>query len=367
MSLDRTKSQKTVPWELSELPDKRQTEVLEHTRETEVLKQEWEQVPEQVAQLLARGLKAEIVNQMITTVSDAIARRVIDGAIEKMGPPPARFVFMVLGSEGRQEQTLKTDQDNAIIYEDKANEQRERVRTYFLKLAEMVSERLDYIGFSYCTGGFMAQNPRWTHSLSHWKRNYEQWISESIPETVINIATFFDCRYLYGEEAILDELRQYLDEKLQQTPDRFFLHMANNALQYEPPLTFFKNIKTFSKDSQQVFNLKKAMTPLVDLIRVYALKHRIFLTNTGERLHALRGLGVFTEREYQELMQAYYYLMSVRLNQQATQITVEQQAPNNYIEPKRFTKIEQVTLREIFRTIEKFQVKIRVSFTRTLF
>ena len=353
--------------EASEVLDVRQAEILERTQEVEVLKQEWESVPERVFQLLSRGLKAEIVNRMITSVSDAIARRVIEGVIDEMGPPPARFVFIVLGSEGRQEQTLKTDQDNAIIYEDKANEQRERVRTYFLTLADSVSERLNTIGFSFCTGGFMAKNPRWTHSLSHWKRSYEHWIDEALPETVMNIATFFDCRYLYGEEPIYDELRLFLDDKLQRTSDRFFLHMANNALQYGPPLTFFKNIKTFNKDSQQVFNLKKAMTPLVDLIRVYALKHRIFLTNTGERLEALRAQTIFSDREYQELMQAYYYLMSMRLNKQAAQIISGQEIPDNYIEPKSLTKIEQATLREIFKTIEKFQLKIKIGFTQTLF
>src|SRR5690606_40130167 len=109
--------------------------------------------------LLDRGVKAEIVNQIITATSDTIAQKVIEGVINEIGNPPAKFAFMVLGSEGRKEQSLKTDQDNAIIYEDKANEQRELVRAYFLRFAEMVSERLDTIGFSFCTGGFMAKNP----------------------------------------------------------------------------------------------------------------------------------------------------------------------------------------------------------------
>ncbi|MEQ9442381.1 MAG: DUF294 nucleotidyltransferase-like domain-containing protein [Cyclobacteriaceae bacterium] len=333
----------------------------------EELKGKWAQMPEVTSQLLDSGIKAEIVNQVVTTVSDTIAQKVIEGVIAEMGPPPAKFVFMVLGSEGRKEQTLKTDQDNAIIYEDKANEQRERVRAYFLAFAEKVSERLNYVGFSFCTGGFMAKNPKWTHSLSHWKRNYAQWINESFPETVMNAATFFDCRYLYGDQQIMDELRLFLDDQLQKPLNRFLYQMANNALQYEPPLTFFKNIRTFTKDSQKVFNLKKAMTPLVDLVRVYALKHRIFKTNTGERLEALREKGIFSEKEYQELMQAYYYLMRMRLKKQATQIIHDGSAPDNYLEPKSLTNIEQVTLKEIFKTIEKFQLKIKVAFTHTLF
>src|SRR5690606_17282362 len=101
----------------------------------EELKAKWGQVPEVVYYLLDRGVRSEMVNQIITAISDTIALQIIDRAILSLGPPPSRFVFMTLGSEGRKEQTLKTDQDNAIIYEDKANEQRELVRDYFLRFA----------------------------------------------------------------------------------------------------------------------------------------------------------------------------------------------------------------------------------------
>lgn len=331
------------------------------------LKKKWQKVPEIVYQLLDRGVRAEIVNQVITTVADTIALKVIESVIEEIGEPPAKFVFMVLGSEGRKEQTLNTDQDNAIIYEDKANEQREKVREYFLHFAELVSERLDHIGFSFCKGGFMAKNPKWTHSLSHWKRNYSTWMDESSPERVMNFSAFFDCRYLYGDPAIMEELQEFLNEELQRPLDIFLYHMAKNALQYEPPLTFFKNFKTFTIGSQQVFNLKKVMTPIVDLVRVYALKHRIFATNTGERLEALTQLGVFKEKESRELLQSYYYLMGMRLKSQAVQIIQDKAEPDNYLDPGKLTKVEQVTLKEIFNVIDSFQLKIRLVFTRSLY
>ncbi|MBD2722048.1 DUF294 nucleotidyltransferase-like domain-containing protein [Hymenobacter armeniacus] len=330
------------------------------------LKRRWEQVPEMVYQLLNRGVKPEIVNQVITTVSDTIALKLIEGAIAELGPPPAKFVYMVLGSEGRKEQTLLTDQDNAIIYEDKANEHREEVRAYFLKFAEMVSDQLNAIGFSYCEGGFMAKNPKWTHSLSHWKRNYVEWMTDSNPESGMQFAASFDCRYLYGDAEIMDELHEFLAAELQKPRDRFFHYMAVNALQYEPPLTFFRNIRTFAVGTQQVFNLKRTMSPIVDLVRMYALRHRIFATNTGERLEALRAEGVFTERETQELLQSYYYLMGVRLKKQAAQIISDNVAPDNYLDPKTLTKVEQVTLKEIFKVISDFQLKIKVGFTKSL-
>ena len=333
----------------------------------EELKRKWEAVPQLVAQLLDRGVHAAIVNQVITTVSDTIAIKVIETVTKEMGRPPAKFVFMVLGSEGRKEQTLKTDQDNAIIYEDKANEHREEVREYFLQFATMVSGHLNTIGFSYCTGGFMAQNPKWTHSLSHWKKNYESWMNESVPETVMQISTFFDCRYLYGDETIIGELQAFLGQHMQHPMDRLFHFMAQNALQYEPPLTsFFKNIRTFKVDEKEVFDIKKAMTPIVDLVRVYALKNSIFEPNTGERLKALKDKEIFTEKEVTELLQSYYYLMGLRLKTQSQQIMQDHRPPDNYIMPQQLSKIDQLTLKEIFKTIENFQLRIRMQFTGSL-
>ncbi|BAV04203.1 CBS domain-containing protein [Filimonas lacunae] len=331
------------------------------------LKRKWDGVPHIVVQLLDQGVPAEIVNQIITSVSDTIALKVIESVIEEVGPPPARFAFMVLGSEGRKEQTLKTDQDNAIIYEDKANEQRELVRAYFLDFAHKVSDKLNYIGFSYCTGGFMAQNPQWTHSLSHWKGNYDKWMTDPLPETAIQFSTFFDCRFVYGERPIMDELYEFLDKELQQPLEKLFFYMARNAMQYQPPLTFFKNIRTMTKDKQEVIDIKRAMAPIVDLVRVYALKHRCFAVNTGDRLKALKEKGVFNEEDYEVLTQSYYFLMGLRLRSQAEQITDQKIAPNNYITLESLTRIEKSTLKEIFKTIENFQTRFKLAFTNNLF
>ncbi len=333
----------------------------------EELAEKWQEVPEVVYQLLTRGVKSELVNQIITNVSDTIAQKVIEGVIEEIGAPPAKFVFMALGSEGRREQTLKTDQDNAIIYEDKANEFREKTRKYFLHFAELVSERLDRIGFTFCTGGLMAKNPKWTHSLSHWKRNYNEWIDKVNPQSVMNFSTFFDCRYIFGEKDLITQLQDHIVEKLEDPGDYFFIQLADNALQYEPPLTFFKSIRTISKGKQQVFNIKKAMTPIVDLVRVYSLKNKIVLTNTGDRLVALKDQKIFSEEEFHELIQSYYYLMGMRLRYQSQSIIFDNDEPHNDVGIKTLTKIEIVTVKEIFKVIEKFQQRIKVEFKRQLF
>lgn len=331
----------------------------------EELKARWEQAPEIVFQILSRGVKAENVNKVINTITDSITQTIIDKVLEEMGTPPCRFVFMVLGSEGRKEQTLKTDQDNALIYEDRPAEEREGIREYFLAFAEKVSDHLNEVGFVYCEGGFMAKNPKWNHSLSHWKQNYTNWIAEIIPETAANFATFFDSRRVYGDRELIEELKDHIKEHLTHASGRLFYHLAVNALKYEPPLTFFRSIRTISKNNQEVFNIKHAMTPIVDIIRVYALKHQIMSTNTGERLLELYKSDLMTKEQYYELLQAYYFLMAMRLKRQAKTIIRKQGEPTNFIEPKSLTNIERVTLREIFKVIARFQTRVKTEFTGT--
>ncbi|QDW24652.1 CBS domain-containing protein [Pedobacter sp. KBS0701] len=334
---------------------------------TSDLKLKWQKVPGIVSQLLTRGVHSKIVNEVITTIADTISFKIIEEVIAKLGPPPAKFVFMVLGSEGRKELSLKTDQDNAIIYEDTGEENRAAVRSYFLDLATQVSDKLNFVGFVYCDGDYMATNPNWTHSLSHWKYNYKNWIEEALPEAAVKFAAFFDCRAIYGDLAIMESLRSFVDEELQKPIEKFYVYLAKNALLYEPPLTYFRNIRTQKIHKKEVFDIKTAMTPIVDLARVYALQNRIFQKeNTGERLKALRELGVFSEEQFNELSQSYYYLMGLRLKHQANLIINDQAAPNNFIEIDSLTKIEKVTLIEIFKIILNFQSGIRMRFTNSL-
>lgn len=328
----------------------------------EELKEKWQKVPGLAAKLLDRGVNAEIVNRIITTINDEILLRVIEGVKNEMPPAPARYAFMVMGSEGRQEQTLVTDQDNAIIYEDKANEHREEVREYFLDFANRISTNLNEIGFSYCEGGFMAKNPKWTHSLSHWKGNYDQWINESIPETVIKFATFFDCRFVYGEKKLFNELKEYMVDCLGKSTSKFLYSLASNALHFEPQLTLFNSIRTFSRDERKVFDIKKSMTPIVDLVRMLALKNKIIETNTGKRMFKLHEGGFLNDNQYKELMHAYYYLMGMRLKQQTRYLVQDFVDPTNHVEPTNLTKVEQVTLREIFKYIKDFQTTVRLEF-----
>ncbi len=339
---------------------------VKEARQITELANKWAQMPQLIHLLISRGMKAALVNQIITTVADTITQRVIERVLKEIGPAPAKFVFFVLGSEGRGELTLKTDQDNAIIYEDRANEHREEVRAYFLEFATRVSTALDGIGIVFCEGELMAMNPKWTHSLSHWKRNYDAWISDASQETAMNYSTFFDCRAIFGEFQLLNELQEYMGELLVNAPERFFINLGRNALQYQAPLTFFRKIRSEEIDGEKQLNLKQTMRPIVDLARVYALKYRIADTNTTDRINSLKEKGVFTAKEAQELIHAFDYLMGLRLENQSHSILDQNRKPKNYLKLKDLTKVQQVTLIEIFKVIEEFQARIKISFTRSL-
>jgi CBS domain-containing protein len=340
---------------------------VKQSRTPDELKQKWEMVPQLISGLIKHGVKSAVINQIVSTVADTIAVRVIENVMGEIGPAPAQFIFFVLGSEGRSEMSLKTDQDNAIIYEDKANEQREIVRTYFLDFAEKVSYYLDAIGFSYCKGDLMAKNPKWTHSLSHWKRNYQNWIQESSQETLDKFATFFDCRGIYGDFTLLEELKKEMSIQLQNPSERFYVNLGQNALRYDAPLTLFKGIKTYKVEGEKVFNIKKAMTPLVDFVRIYALKNRVFATNTVERINALEQLGALDAKEVKELKYAYDFLMTLRLEKQAVQMMRYQHKPNNDISLEDLTQVQKKAIVEIFKVIQNFQLKIKIEFTKDVF
>lgn len=321
------------------------------------------QVPQLIQALINTGAKAQNVTRFLTTVSDAILQKLIGFAIDEMGPPPARFAFMILGSEGRKEQTLKTDQDNAIIIEDLPAKTAKAAMGYFLSFSEKVCGWLDEVGYDFCKGGVMAKNRQWCQPLKIWKNYFNQWIHTAEPEALLQASIFFDFRGAYGETDLIDELRDDLFKSLVGWSG-FFRHLAENALFFTPPIGFFRNFLVESKgEHRDSFDIKAAMQPVVDYARIYALNNRIAETNTLGRLHELFDQKKLSAQQYQELDTVYSYLMQQRFVRQIKASIEENGKPDNYINPKKLSRIEQTTLKEIFKRIEKFQAKLSFDFT----
>jgi len=322
-----------------------------------------QQVPRLIQSLINTGAKAQNVTRFLTTVSDAILQKIIGFALEEFGPPPVKFVFMILGSEGRMEQTLKTDQDNAIVFEDTPSHSLKKTTQYFLKFSERVCNWLDEAGYALCKGGVMAKNANWCQPLSTWKSYFKRWIHTAEPEALLQASIFFDFKAGYGDGELVTQLRRYLFDTLMNWPG-FFRHMAENALYFTPPIGFFRNFVVESEgEHRDAFDIKAAMQPIVDYARIYALHNEIDETNTLERLNQLLLKKKISWEEHNELETAYSYLMQQRLVRQVKAIVEENAAPDNYITPKKLSRIEQTMLKEIFKRIEKFQGKLSFDFT----
>ena len=321
------------------------------------------QVPQLIQTLINTGAKARNVTRFLTTVSDAILQKIIGFTLDEFGPPPVKFVFMILGSEGRREQTLKTDQDNAIVFEDVPADSLQKVTKYFLKFGDRVCNWLDQAGYAFCKGGMMAKNANWCQPLSTWKGYFKRWIHTAEPEALLQASIFFDFRAGYGDEDLIAQLRQYLFDSLAGWPG-FFRHMAENALYFTPPIGFFRNFVVESKgEHRDAFDIKAAMQPIVDYARIYALHNQIDETNTLERMNQLLTIKKISWEEQNEIETAYSYLMQQRMVRQVKAMVEENAAPDNYINPKKLSRIEQTMLKEIFKRIEKFQGKLSFDFT----
>ncbi|MGD9290418.1 MAG: DUF294 nucleotidyltransferase-like domain-containing protein [Desulfobacterales bacterium] len=321
-----------------------------------------QQIPGLIQTLINTGAKARNITRFLTTVSDAILKKIIGFAMNELGPAPAKFVFIVMGSEGRKEQTLKTDQDNAIIIEDVNAASRQEVMEYFTTFGELVCNWLDEAGYALCKGNVMAKNPKWCQPLGTWKKYFSEWIHKAEPEALLQASIFFDFRGAYGDMTLIDGLRRHLFNSLDGWPG-FFRHLTENALFFTPPIGFFRNFLVESKgEHRDTFNIKAAMQPVVDYARIYALRHRIDETNTFERLNQLLSQKKISAQEHNELNTAYSYLMQQRFVTQVKAVITENSDPDNYVNPKTLSQIEQTMLKEIFKRIEKFQAKLSFDF-----
>lgn len=320
-------------------------------------------VPSVVRSLIEEGAKANNITKMITVLNDHILERLLTLLIEELGPPPLPFCWLLMGSEGRSEQTFKTDQDNALIYawpddEKKAAE----AEKYFKQLSEKAIENLVQCGYPLCPGEMMASNPKWRMSAPEWKKCFDGWIMTPEPKEVMHSTIFFDFRAGYGDFGLADKLRHHLARTIPKQ-ELFLYHLAQNALEARPPLSFFRNL-IVEKDGEHrnTLNLKtKGLVPFVDFARLFALKHGISESNTLVRLQLLHEGGHISSEMYHETVKAYEFLMQLRLVHQLHMIENDQE-PNNNINPANLSDLEKQTLKESFEVVRRLQSHIKAEF-----
>jgi CBS domain-containing protein len=232
-------------------------------------------------------------------VSDLAVQRLVELAIAELGPAPEGFAFLAMGSEGRQEQTSGSDQDNALLF------RTADARSYFLSMGEKVCGWLDGMGVPFCRGGIMARNPAWCAPGPVWQGYFAQWIREPEPEQLLDCNVFFDFRCVAGDPSLADELRAYVEGVLAETP-AFFLHLAGDLLHKKLP-------PHQPRPGQGELDVKDAMAPIAGFARLYALRHGIRTTNTLQRLEALREGGVLKPSSAEDIVEAWTFLLELRM------------------------------------------------------
>ncbi len=309
-----------------------------------------------VGLLLEEGAKGSNITRIITEINDRLERKVLEIAERKFGQPPVPYCWIVFGSEGRKEQTFKTDQDNAIIYADpEAPADTEEIRKYFSSFTLFVRDSLVRLGFPLCSGNNMASNEVWCQPLRIWKKYFMQWISEPTAEAVIRSLILLDFRPLYGKFQLALDLRNALKIMLEGA-GIFLGHVANTIIKNTPPVGFFKSfVVEKSGEHKDEFNLKiKGITPLIDSVRLFALEKGVTETSTRGRMQALKDKHSIIKEYSSDLEHAFDFLMLLRVQHQYEQIKAGVQ-PDNFINPDRLSSLEKKTLREVFHLISRLQ------------
>lgn len=315
-----------------------------------------------VDQLFAQGVSVAQLTQIITQLNDHLTRRVIDLSLAEHDAPHANFTWLSFGSEGRGEQTLKTDQDNGILFLPRPGTPPDQTRVALLPLARRINLALERCGFPLCTGNVMASNPLCCLSLDEWLAQFQRWVEQGTPEQMLQASIFFDLRALHGDDGPVQELHAWMRQHIRGN-NRFLRLLAENALRNRPPLGLIHDFVVESGDNHvKTLELKRRGTmPIVDAARVLALSEGVSNPNTLERLRAVAGAGKVPAVEAEAWCEAYGYLMLLRMRRHQ-QLERAKKPLDNRIDPKALNDLDRRILKESFRQARKLQTRIALDY-----
>ncbi|MGR5411326.1 DUF294 nucleotidyltransferase-like domain-containing protein [Vibrio astriarenae] len=309
--------------------------------------------------LVEGRVSPEVVGKVMTMIMDAYTRRLIQIAIDKLGPPPCDFAWLVAGSHARNEVHMLSDQDSAIVLADDATESD---RIYFNHLAMMVSNGLASCGYPLCPGKYMAATPKWCQPLSVWKHYYKKWVANPEYERLLNISVFLEIRSVYGNSEFETILRDELHRNIRENRE-FLAMLVNDSVTTSPPLGIFnKLVLEKSGENKKTLNIKRyAINLIIDLARIYGLASECEVSATDERFKHAFEKGALSEDSYRNIIGAYQFILSVRFNHQLEALKSGGEADNN-INPDSFGSFERGHLKDAFRIIADLQEAAKVRF-----
>jgi CBS domain-containing protein len=308
-------------------------------------------IPQLLTQLVEAHQRHEIITRLITDIADAATRRLLDMAVRDLGPSPAPWLWAACGSQGRQEQTGVSDQDNCLILAEGGDPD----DPYFVALARRVCDGLNDCGYVYCPGDMMATNPRWRQPREVWRGYFSRWITHPDPEAQMLASVMFDLRAIAGDASLLSGLQV---ETLQHASQNsiFVAHMVANSLKHRPPLNLIGGLATLRTGAHRhhVDMKHSGVVPVTDLARIYALQGRLTPVNTRARLEDAEAKGVISGTGARDLIAAYDLIQTLRLRNQADLIRAGR-APDNYLSPSDLPDLGRSHLRDAFVVVRGMQ------------
>lgn len=290
---------------------------------------------------------------IITAITDAVTIRLIQLAQAQLGPAPIDFVWVAAGSQARNEQTARSDQDNGLVLADDYDEAAHG--EYFKALARFVCDGLNTCGYVYCPGEMMAMTDTWRLPRKRWIERFTDWTSHPDPTALMLTCVFFDMRAVHGNASLLDDVRHQVHQQTRGNTI-FLAHMAGNALLREPPLGLFKGIATIrSGEHKGTVDLKHhGVVPIIDMARIYALASGDAEVNTHDRLRAAAANGLLNENNARDLQDALEFIGFLRLQHQTRQLAAGQ-PPDNHLHPSELSNFEQTQLKDAFQVVQTMQ------------
>lgn len=309
--------------------------------------------------LLGQGIQARQLTELVSHLNDTLTLRIVTLTARRLGRDLSQACWMALGSEGRSEQTIATDQDNGLVFD---STDPEAERPAWLAWAREVNEALASCGFPLCRGGVMAMNPRWCLSTREWCERFDDWIEHGSPQDLLHASIFFDFRPLAGEAALVRPMKDLVTRRARAVP-RFLKQMAEAALQHRPPLNWLGGIDATSEGGRALVDLKLQGTAVfVEAARIYALAHGVEATSTRARLEgAARAMGVALS-ESASWAEGFEFLQMLRLR---SQMDAEGGGePSNRIDLATLNDIDRRILKEAFRMARRLQQRLELDYLR---
>ncbi len=312
-----------------------------------------ELLPRLIRNLVDTGTGASTTSKLISKISDTSTEKIIEDAIKEIGVPPAPFVFMALGSEGRKEQTLATDQDNAIVYKTDRGTNNDSIQEYFITLGSKVCNALNKVGYPLCKGGVMAMNKEWCMEVSEWEKTISEWINRPNPQEVLNTSIFFDFRPVYGDFELANALQHFCQKELKDK-SVYFYNLAQSTVNLKPP-------SVDSSKQDDLYDIKMPILAIISIARLWSLKYGVSERNTKERFFVLNSADVISNKLMHDFTEALSFLMLLRVKNQLKQIE-ENKPVNNKINLNDLSDIEKIMLKKIINTISDHQNHLSMEF-----